>query len=449
MKHKLSAKLLTISNKGGPLKLVVPDVVAPKPGVAPKTSAAPSIASPEIAELCKKLVRAQQLGDHLNISSSAASVEPLVNKLISLALSRRSSDLHLDPATDFLRIRERIDGVLVETHRLDIAIHQSLISRLKVMAELDITEKRQPQDGSFQYKLGDKIIDVRLSTLPTARGERAVLRLLDKSVLKVELSALGFETGTANQIAQLLQLPHGMILVTGPTGSGKTTSVYAMLSQINEIGSNIITVEDPIEYQFEMINQVEVQVKAGLGFAQILRNILRQDPDVIMVGEIRDRETADTAVRAALTGHLMISTLHTNDSVGAIDRLADMGIERFLLSSSLSAVISQRLLRVLCNDCKQRTVSNSPLLPKNTEIFEASPGGCDSCHRTGYLGRTVIAELLVIDEPIRRAIVDQKPAFEILQDLRSCGTFRSLRETALLKVVSGITSLDEAIKSTL
>lgn len=386
-----------------------------------------------------------------------ATIDSLLEKIFEMALRNESSDIHMDPADGFLRIRERIDGILQETSELDAGIHQSLISKLKVLAGLDITEKRKPQDGGFRYKVASRMIDVRLATLPTIRGERAVLRILDKSKFRVKIDDIGIQSEMSESIKTLLNQPHGIILVTGPTGSGKTTTVYAMLSEINEAGSNIITVEDPVEYQFDIINQVQINPKAGLHFADLLRNILRHDPDVIMVGEVRDKETADTAIRAALTGHLVISTIHTNDSVSTVHRLMDMGVEPFLIGSSVLAIMSQRLVRSLCPFCKQEqevTPEVLSTLPSNLadaswigrRWFKAS--GCDECRQTGYRGRFAIAELFVPDEEMRRAITDRVSKTEILQYIEKKG-FKPMRREALEKVWSGETSIEEIIRNTI
>lgn len=384
-------------------------------------------------------------------------IDSLLEKLFEMALRNDSSDIHLDMADGFVRVRERIDGVLQETSDLDSGIHQSLISKLKVLAGLDITEKRKPQDGRFRFKVTNRAVDVRLSTLPTIRGERAVLRILDKSKFKVKIDDIGINPGMAARIKTLLDHPHGIILVTGPTGSGKTTTVYAMLTHINEAESNIITVEDPVEYQFDIINQVQINPKAGLNFADLLKNILRQDPDVIMVGEIRDKETADTAIRAALTGHLVISTIHTNDSVSTVHRLMDMGVEPFLIGSSVLAIVSQRLVRILCKFCrKDETITEAVLqaLPPGLANRDwigkhwFKPVGCEECRKTGYRGRSAIAEIFIPDEEMRKAITDRVSRTEILRYIEKQG-FQTMRQEAMTKVWSGETSIDEIIRNTI
>ncbi len=385
------------------------------------------------------------------------SIDSLLEKLFEMALRNDSSDIHVDPAEGFIRIRERIDGVLQETSDLDAGIHQSLMSKLKVLAGLDITEKRKPQDGRFRFKVANRVVDVRLSTLPTIRGERAVLRILDKSKFKVKIDDIGISTEMGEKIKGLLGHPHGIILVTGPTGSGKTTTVYAMLQEINEADSNIITVEDPVEYQFDIINQVQIQPKAGLNFADLLRNILRQDPDVIMVGEVRDKETADTAIRAALTGHLVISTIHTNDSISTVHRLMDMGVESFLIGSSVLAILSQRLVRLLCKFCRQEEVISEEVFKKLPPgLGDASfvgrkwfkPVGCEECRNTGYRGRSAIAEIFIPDEEMRKAITDRVSRTEIVRYIEQHG-FKSMRQEAMERVWSGDTSIDEVIRNTI
>jgi type IV pilus assembly protein PilB len=384
-------------------------------------------------------------------------IDSLLEKLFEMAMRNDSSDIHVDMADGFIRIRERIDGVLQETSDLDAGIHQSLISKLKVLGGLDITEKRKPQDGRFRFKVGNRVVDVRLSTLPTIRGERAVLRILDKSKFKVKIDDIGINPEMAATIKELLNRPHGILLVTGPTGSGKTTTVYAMLTHINEAESNIITVEDPVEYQFDIINQVQINPKAGLNFADLLRNILRQDPDVIMVGEIRDKETADTAIRAALTGHLVISTIHTNDSVSTVHRLMDMGVEPFLIGSSVLAILSQRLVRLLCKFCrKEESITEEVLKALPPRLGHADwigrkwykPVGCEECRNTGYRGRSAIAELFVPDEEMRKAITDQVSRTEIIRYIEKQG-FQSMRQEAMSRVWSGDTSIDEIIRNTI
>jgi type IV pilus assembly protein PilB len=382
------------------------------------------------------------------------SIEALVNKFIERAILDRASDIHLDPAEEKVRVRCRIDGVLHELYSYPNDLHQSIVSRVKVLSLLDISEKRHPQDGAFHHPHGPHPIDVRVSTLPTVHGEKIVLRLLDKSMMRSNLATFGMSKEMEKEILRLLQRPYGIILLTGPTGSGKTTSLYSMLNQINGLEKNIITVEDPIEFKFDIINQVQVNEKAGLTFAGLLRNILRQDPDVVMIGEVRDQETADLAVRAALTGHLVLSTIHTNDSVSTPTRLIDMGVEPFLLSSGLTAVLAQRLVRVLCTACRKQvpiteeqvgSLGTGPLRAGDL-IFE--PVGCDKCLRSGYVNRIALFELMPVDDHIRRAIIDRVPESEIQKYLLQQG-FISMRMDGVKKIAAGITSVDEVLKATI
>lgn len=382
------------------------------------------------------------------------SIEALVNKFIERAIRDRASDIHLDPAEEKVRVRCRIDGVLHELYTYPNDLHQSVVSRVKVLSHLDISEKRHPQDGAFHHPHGPHPIDVRVSTLPTVYGEKIVLRLLDKSMMRSNLTAFGMSREMEKEVLHLLQRPYGIILLTGPTGSGKTTSLYSMLNQINGLEKNIITVEDPIEFKFDIINQVQVNEKAGLTFAGLLRNILRQDPDVVMIGEVRDQETADLAVRAALTGHLVLSTIHTNDSVSTPTRLIDMGVEPFLLSSGLTAVLAQRLVRVLCTACRKqapiteeqvRILGTSALKPGDL-IFE--PVGCDKCLRSGYVNRIALFELMPVDDFVRRAIIERKTESEIQRHLLDQG-FISMRMDGVKKIAAGITSVDEVLKATI
>lgn len=382
------------------------------------------------------------------------SIEALVNKFIERAILDRASDIHLDPAEEKVRVRCRIDGVLHELYTYPNDLHQSIVSRVKVLSHLDISEKRHPQDGAFHHPHGPHPMDVRVSTLPTVYGEKIVLRLLDKSMMRSNLAAFGMSKEMEKEILRLLQRPYGIILLTGPTGSGKTTSLYSMLNQINGLEKNIITVEDPIEFKFDIINQVQVNEKAGLHFAGLLRNILRQDPDVVMIGEVRDQETADLAVRAALTGHLVLSTIHTNDSVSTPTRLIDMGVEPFLLSSGLTAVLAQRLVRVLCTACrKQVPVTLEQVQSLGTEVLKPGelifePVGCDKCLRSGYVNRIALFELMPVDEFIRKGIIDRMPEAEIQRYLQTRG-FITMRMDGIKKIAAGITSIDEVLKATL
>jgi general secretion pathway protein E len=333
-------------------------------------------------------------------------------------------------------VRFRVDGTLREVVQPNKALHAALISRLKIMAELDIAEKRLPQDGRISLRIGGRAIDVRVSTLPSAHGERAVLRLLDKGESKFSLGSLGMHGGVYDEFTRLVQQPHGIVLVTGPTGSGKTTTLYASLGQLDTRTCNILTVEDPVEYELPGIGQTQVNPKIDLTFAKALRAILRQDPDVVMIGEIRDFETAQIAIQASLTGHLVLATVHTNDAPSTVARLIDMGVEPFLLSSSLLGVLAQRLVRKLCNSCKRQDGEG-----------RWHPVGCDVCGMSGYKGRTGVYELMVVDEKVQQLIHGRASESELIGAARSHG-LRTMREDGARLVTEGITSLEEVIRVT-
>lgn len=373
----------------------------------------------------------------------------LINAMLSEAIKETASDIHIETFENALVIRFRVDGILKEILRNPRQMGPLLISRIKVMAKLDIAEKRVPQDGRISLKIGGRNVDVRVSTLPSSHGERVVLRLLDKNSVRLELEELGMTESNRNKLTNLVRKPHGIILVTGPTGSGKSTTLYAALSNINSKNLNIMTVEDPIEYDLEGIGQTQVNPKVDMTFARGLRAILRQDPDVVMVGEIRDKETADIAVQASLTGHLVLSTLHTNTAIGAITRLRDMGIEPFLLSSTLLGVLSQRLVRSLCPKCKEAYEA----LPSEKELLGVtSPGplilykphGCEVCNQSGYKGRTGIHELVMITNDVREAINEEKGELYLEQLVRP--TTPSIKADGLSKVLAGITTLEEVLR---
>jgi general secretion pathway protein E len=376
----------------------------------------------------------------------------LLNALFTQAIKQKASDIHIETYEECVLVRNRIDGVLHEVLEIQRAIAPLVISRVKVMAKLDIAEKRIPQDGRISLRIGGHNIDVRVSTLPSNHGERVVLRILDKQAAQLNLNLLGMPEKTVKIIRQLITEPHGIILVTGPTGSGKTTSLYAMLTELNEVTRNILTIEDPIEYDLEGIGQTQVNTKVAMTFAKGLRAILRQDPDVVMIGEIRDLETAEIAVQASLTGHLVLSTLHTNSALGALTRLRDMGVESFLLSSSIVGLIAQRLVRKLCPHCKtphtlrddeKELIGCSPEtdLP---QVFE--PKGCEQCNHLGYKGRTSIYELIIIDERLR-GMIHRNDALQIMEEyLRP--TTPSIREDGFKRVLSGDTSLAEVLRVT-
>ncbi|MEE8482200.1 MAG: type II secretion system ATPase GspE [Acidiferrobacterales bacterium] len=387
-------------------------------------------------------------------SEDDAPIIRLINALLSQAVRDGASDIHLEPFETRSVVRFRLDGVLRDIMEPQMALHGLLVSRIKVMARIDIAEKRLPQDGRISLRLAGRPVDVRVSTLPTAHGERVVMRLLDKQAGRLDLTALGMADETLSGLQHLIHQPHGIILVTGPTGSGKTTTLYAMLSQLDTLRHNIMTVEDPIEYDLDGIGQTQVNSKIDLSFAHTLRAMLRQDPDIIMIGEIRDLETAQIAVQASLTGHLVLATLHTNNSVGAVTRLVDMGVEPFLVATSLIGVVAQRLVRKLCTTCRQAhtpTEIETPLLnltkAKAKKMTIYAPAGCDDCGQSGYLHRTGIYELLQIDEPLRKMIHDGNAE----GDLRSYAIengLHSLRKDGLRWVKSGATSLEEIVRVT-
>jgi general secretion pathway protein E len=372
----------------------------------------------------------------------------LINALLTEAVKQHASDIHIETFERRLVVRFRVDGVLREVVQPKRELAPLLVSRIKVMAKLDIAEKRVPQDGRISLRVGGREIDIRVSTMPSNAGERVVLRLLDKEAGRLTLNALGMPATLRKQLTDLLLRPHGILLVTGPTGSGKTTTLYAGLSEINDQTRNILTVEDPIEYNIEGIGQTQVNVKADMTFARGLRAMLRQDPDVVMVGEIRDRETAEIGVQASLTGHLVLSTLHTNTAVGALTRLRDMGIEPFLLASSLIGVLAQRLVRVLCPHCKVPHKASSMeatfLGLKDGQTFNAV--GCAECNQTGYKGRTGIYELLTIDDKVRQMIHAEAAEEAIVQAIRP--TTRSIRDDGIQRVRDGKTTLEEVLRVT-
>ena len=381
-----------------------------------------------------------------------APIVKLVNLLITQAVQERASDIHIEPTERDVRIRYRIDGVLHEKMRSPKNIQSGLISRLKIMADINIAERRIPQDGRVSVRLGEKQVDLRVATLPTVYGEKVVMRILDKSTALLKLSDLGFLEQNYIRFEQSFRKPYGMILVTGPTGSGKSTTLYATLNIVNDAARNIITVEDPVEYRLPGINQCQVNVKAGMTFAAALRSILRSDPDIVLVGEIRDRETATIAIEAALTGHLVLSTLHTNDAATTPTRLVEMGVEPFLVSSALDCVVAQRLARKLCDRCKE------PYVPAEGELHTAGwtefegdipelyrPVGCQYCGRTGYHGRFAIHEVMNVTEDIERLIVDRGHSEDIKKVAVAQGML-TLRQAGLAQVRAGITSIEEVLR---
>lgn len=406
----------------------------------------------DLTELTQEL----PLSGH-DLTADAANEAPiikLVNLLLSVAIKDRASDIHIQPLEYDIRVRFRIDGLLYDMYKLPKRVQDAVVSRIKVMAGLDVAEKRMPQDGRIKIKINEKDIDVRVSIIPSAYGEQVAMRLLDKHASVISLDEIGMPPELLQTLKKLITKPQGVLLVTGPTGSGKTTTLYASLQFINTPEKNILTVEDPVEYIIQGIGQMQVNPKIELDFAKALRAFLRQDPDVIMVGEIRDEETARIAIQAALTGHLVLSTLHTNDSASALTRLIDMGIEPYLLTSSITAILAQRLVRKICPECK------SPYSPSEHELkvlkeydfagaktlFKGT--GCDNCLKTGYLGRTGIFELLVLDNKIRQMVQSKKSSEEI-KDVAIKDGLITLREHGMQKVFEGQTTLSEIMRMTI
>jgi general secretion pathway protein E len=414
----------------------------------------------EITEVAQELKPDEQAGelvlaeDVLDLDEKAPAVK-LVHAMLLQAIKQRASDIHLEPAENALRVRFRIDGVLYERVTLPKEVQEGVASRIKVMGRMDIAERRLPQDGGVTVRVGDRRVDLRIATLPSQHGERVVMRLLDKTMGLLSLERLGFSPEDLARIRRILELLHGIILVTGPTGSGKTTTLYAMLSALNSAELNIITLEDPIEYQLEGITQTQVSVKKGLTFAKGLRSIVRQDPDIIMVGEIRDLETASISIQSSLTGHLVFSTLHTNDAPSSVTRLLDLGVEPYLAASSVNAILAQRLARTVCQDCKE-------LVPLDVEAarlkgwseedlgFLTERGvthtpkgkGCGGCFGTGFSGRTAIFELLAVTDEIRDLVVRRASAGDLKKAALKDG-FLTLRKDGLRRVAAGLTTLDE------
>lgn len=384
--------------------------------------------------------------------ASEAPVIRLVNHLFARAMDLDASDIHFEPNEHHLDVRCRVDGIMNRIERLPIKIHTAVASRLKLMAKLDIGEKRLPQDGRIDYQVGSKQLDMRVSTLPGVHGESVVLRLLDRSDTAVELSSLGMPENILETYRGIITQPHGMILITGPTGSGKTTTLYATLEKINNEKQKIITVEDPVEYQLDGITQIQANASIGLSFAAGLRSIVRQDPDVLMVGEIRDHETAEIAIESALTGHLVFSTLHTNDAAGAVTRLQDMGVEGYLISSSLLAIQAQRLVRRVCTDCSESLPINEDELNVLEIEREECPNvmrgrGCDRCGSTGYRGRVGLYELLVMSDAIRHHIASGADA-NIIRDEAIAAGMKTLRQDAMDKLRRGLTTPEEVVRVT-
>jgi general secretion pathway protein E len=392
--------------------------------------------------------------DHLRDMASEGPVIRLVNLIITRAIELRASDIHFEPFEEQFRVRYRIDGVLHDVESPPKRLQAAIVSRVKIMAKLNIAERRLPQDGRIMLRVKGKEIDFRVSSIPTIHGESIVLRILDKSSIVLDIEKLGFPEDTMDGFQDLIQSPHGIILVTGPTGSGKTTTLYCALEKINSPDKKIITVEDPVEYQLRGINQIQVKPAIGLTFANSLRSIVRQDPDVILIGEIRDAETAEIAIHSALTGHLVLTTLHTNDAPSAITRLIDMGTEDYLLSSTVIGILAQRLVRVACPFC-QEPYSPSPAVMKEMKLSSADLAGlkisevkgCERCSNTGYWGRTGIFEFLRITDDIQKLILGKKDSNIIKEAARKNG-LRTLREDGWLKVKQGVTTISEVLRVT-
>jgi type IV pilus assembly protein PilB len=392
----------------------------------------------------------------LEKATEDAPVVRLVNAVLTSAIKRRASDIHLEPFERMFRVRFRVDGVLEEIMRPPLKLKNAITSRIKVMAQLDIAERRLPQDGRIKLKLGrGQEMDFRVSVLPTIFGEKIVLRLLDKSNLQLDMTKLGFEEGQLKDFKEAIYKPYGMVLVTGPTGSGKTTTLYSALSELNKISSNISTAEDPVEFNLPGINQVQIHEEIGLNFANALRSFLRQDPDIIMVGEVRDFETAEIAIKAALTGHLVLSTLHTNDAPSTINRLLNMGVEPFLVASSVNLILAQRLARVICTGCKQ-PLELPPQALLDVGVPESAIGtftpcqgaGCSNCNGSGFRGRIALYEVMPVYDDLRELVLNGASATEIKRCAMSLG-MKSLRMSAVSKLIEGVTTVGEVVRVTM
>ena len=388
--------------------------------------------------------------DKLLARAEEAPVVKLVDLIIRQAIDERASDIHIEPFKDKISLRYRIDGRLYEIPPPARHLHLPIISRVKILSKLDIAEKRLPQDGAFLVKVEDRFIDLRVSTIPTIYGEKGVLRILDRGMINLDISQLGFDSKQLELVRHAINLPYGLIFLTGPTGSGKTTTLYGILNELKSPTKNILTIEDPVEYKLDGINQVQIKPEIGLTFAAALRSFLRQDPDIMLVGEVRDLETAQICIRSALTGHLVLSTVHTNDAPSCITRLVDIGIEPFLLSPSLLLVVAQRLLRKLCPDCKE---AYEPISEKLGEVkinadLIYKPRGCPKCNQIGYRGRVCISEIMLINVQIRQCIA-QGVSYQKLRELARANGMQTLYESGVKKVEDGTTSLEEALSVTL
>lgn len=398
-----------------------------------------------------------QLSKVDDIESNDTHVINAVDYILHYAFDQRASDIHIEPKREHCQVRMRIDGVLHDIYKIPKAVHPAVISRIKTMSRLDLAEKRRPQDGRFKTKKENAEVEMRISTLPVAFGEKMVIRIFDPTVLIQNTTELGFDVHCHNAFMEFVERPNGLILVTGPTGSGKTTTLYSTLRHLSTPEVNVVSIEDPIEMVIEQFNQIAIQPKIGLTFAAALRHVLRQDPDIVMVGEIRDHETAEQAIQAALTGHLVISTLHTNDSATSITRLIELGADPFLVASTLVGVVAQRLVRCVCPKCKMETSLSSDQLellginldtpdPKSLKIWKGA--GCVHCRNTGLYGRTGVFELLAVNDTIRELIVDSADSASILRAARADGTI-TLRESAIKKLAQGATSFEEVVRTTI
>ena len=390
----------------------------------------------------------------LTEAGEEAPIVKFVHLVISEAVHENASDIHIEPGEKEVRIRYRVDGVLHETRRSPKRIHPGIVSRIKILANMNIAERRVPQDGRFHMNAGGKAVDLRVASLPTVYGEKVVLRILDRSSLLMNLTDLGMEPDPMRQFSEAFHKPYGTVIVTGPTGSGKTTTMYAAMAELNKRDVNVITVEDPVEYQMQGLNQVQVNAKVGLTFGASLRSILRCDPDIVMIGEIRDSESAKMAIESALTGHMVLCTLHTNDAPSAVTRMIEMGVEPFLIASAVDGVVSQRLARRLCKRCKQEAEYEPKYLEKvgyphvngdTVTLLQAKKGGCPFCSGTGFRGRVGLYEMLSIDEDIERLIVDMSTAHSIGRLAKEKG-MPTLREDGFLKVKQGLTSIEEVLR---
>jgi type IV pilus assembly protein PilB len=405
------------------------------------------------ARVDKKILETLKADIKNDMTISDNSVVKLVNMIINQAIVDKASDVHIEPDKDELRIRHRVDGVLHEVMSVPKSVESSVVSRLKIMANLDIAEKRSPQDGRCSVAIDGREVDLRMSTLPTIFGEKVVLRVLEKSTVTVGLEKLGFDEPDLLKVRQMINRPYGMVLVSGPTGSGKTTTLYAALNSVTSVEKNVVTIEDPVEYRLKLTNQVQVNPRAGVTFASGLRSIVRQDPDIIMVGEIRDEETAEIAVHSALSGHLVFSTIHTNDAAGSAARFIEMGIEPFLIASSILGVVAQRLVRLLCPTCKEAYTPSPELLqrlnlPMDRDLVFYRAKGCPECKGTGYKGREGVYEVLPFNDEIKNLIVAKATAAQIREAAMKYD-YRSLRDAGIHKVIQGKTSLEAVLKVTI